>query len=194
MPMTESLFSAMRIVAMILAADGHVDEREEKWFLLCMRSYPLTHEQREILRAHLKGEGNIEELHGRVTGEKDRERLMNWVRVAISRDGKIDPAERQLLEHIQALNRLRSSVPRTEYEELAGSLLQADKDVQLWKDLGEAGRYFGKRLLPFHHYHFADLILLRGFSLRNRFIFWGLVIFFAGSVLAKCTATWLSRR
>jgi hypothetical protein len=189
----DSLFAALRIVALMLGVDGTVDPKEEKWFLWLLNTYGATSEQREILQREMRGFCKVEEVHPLITGAQDRERLLNWARVAMDADGVIDPKEKELFEKIKELNQRVSNVESSEYFDLAKSILQLEKENQLWKELAEAGKIYSEKRYNslYGSNYFASSMIVRGLSTGNRFFKWSLVAFVVIYALLRIFARYL---
>jgi hypothetical protein len=137
--LNDSLFAAMRIVAHVIAADQKIDPKELNWFIWLMNTYGVDAHRRAILEQDLKHRSSIEEIHAQITDFQDRERLINWARVAMNVDGDVDPREKDLFEKIKLLNERANRASSSEYFDLAKSILQQQKESRLWEELAEAG-------------------------------------------------------
>lgn len=172
--MDESFLSALRIVAMMVGADGQLESREREWFVKLMNTYGIPREQLEIFIQDFSGKTPIEEIHKSITNEKDRERLLAWAKFAAQLDGKIHLKERAILNKIEELNKEAAPV-FLEYSEYEKAREEQTRDVQMWQDLGEFGKFLNTPVHP------KSYLLDSG--IRRLFGDWGAFAFLIFSIL-----------
>ena len=175
--MNESLFAAIRIVAMMLAVDREVGPEEHKWFSTVLNTYGMTHMEREILRGDLSGTTaeQLEEVFAKLTKPRDVERLMGLVRGAMNADNKITPGERGFFKRLQGLAAAANPVSTGDYRDYANAILESDKEMQVWGELKQAGDFFSQRVrYSYSAYRWGGptvmSFFIRGALTRNRFV------------------------
>ena len=178
----ESLFSAIRLIAIMLNLDERHSPKQMKWFLKLIDNYDLTQLQREVLHSDLKNPPDIEAIHRKIISSSDRDSLLKWMITVINVDKKKYPEEQELLNKIKDLNFEANQKEKDIYFELGKSIVKANLEVQFWKELENTGNFFNRKIrLSFESRNeFNQLSIL-----KNRFVFWGLVIFIVVAVSAR---------
>lgn len=185
MEVSNSLFSAIRVVAHLLAADGEVHAKEQEWFLWCIRSFELSREQRDLLRRDLKGEGELRQFLRGVTDARDQVRLGRWARTVVQLDGRVSEDEKEVLAEIQRLGKDEEIPLSDSIRETPELLMNLKRDEQLWADFAEAGGFYTQRVRE-RFFNFWEAwgwhpTWNRGprksVKLRNSFFLWGLALY-----------------
>lgn len=183
--MDNSTFSALRIVAVMIGVDGKAHPRETRWFLSLAGHYGVLKEQRQILREDIEGQPDVAEIFSEITNADDREKLLTWLRRVVAEDGDVGPEERALLARVEGLN------AGIDQKALTDALLAHDRNVHMWKALGEAGKMADWHVSPWHvkrHMWGYNLDLITS----NRKAFWFVVIFFLILVVMRMFFRWPS--
>lgn len=132
-------------MAHIIAADEKIDPKELNYFIWLMNNFGIDAHHRAILQDDLKGRGRIDEIHKDITNPRDRQALINWARIVMNVDGVVDPREKEMFDQLVKLNEEASRTTSSEYVELGKSILQLEKENQLWAELAEAGSMLNQR-------------------------------------------------
>jgi hypothetical protein len=175
--MDESLFSALRIVALALGVDGKIDPKAGAWFLSLLETYGLTSSQKEVLHSDLRGQGNIDEIYSHIWRPRDRERLLNWLHVSMQLESGLHPKANKIYELVKELNRTSSPESPISYAALAEAFLEEEKNKELWIELEEAGRFFSQKM-RFGTAGEMYFQLLKGTTSSNPIIIWTIIVFF----------------
>lgn len=156
--MRKSLFSSLKVIAMMLATDNEIHPKEKAWFVAITKKYGATFAERNQLEDCLSGKSteNLEEILSDIVEEFDRGRLLNFVRMAMQEDGIVKSAEIKLFYKIkEALDESLQS----DYRQLARSLIKHDEETRIWKALDRFGTAWSKNLPVFAisgHIFYAD--------------------------------------
>jgi hypothetical protein len=156
--MQKSLFSSLKIVAMMLATDNEVHPKEKAWFLAISKKHGATFAQRSQLQEFLSGKnaGNLQEILSDIVDDFDKHRLLKFVRMAMRQDGIVKNSEIQFFYKIQGA--LEGSL-QSDYQQLAHSLLKRDNEIRAWKDLDRLGNVWSQKLHIFAlsgHFYYLD--------------------------------------
>lgn len=163
--MTDSLFSSIRIVALLLSSDGELHPLEKSWFSTLINTCGPNSSQRKILREDLqrKSKVDVEALYFEVTAEKDLKALANFLRVASHLDGKVSPEERIFLAKIKDASERFEQTGGIDYAAFGKSLLKRDKELRMWEELRQGAHLVGHHrgmmgwLYPYDSFHIGML-------------------------------------
>lgn len=174
---------------MMLSMDRHFSTLERAWFSAVMNTFGCNSQQRRILKQDLTGSsvGSVEEIYRDITHEKDKAKLLNFLAVAMNVDKVASPKEKEFYQKIKDMDTRTYENPKVDYSAFGKALLERDKDIRLWQELGNTGKILTTRL-PFYYsvasFDRVGLYILIKFALEllfhseNRLILW-LGIFFA---------------
>ncbi|WP_413587338.1 hypothetical protein [Bdellovibrio sp. HCB274] len=156
--MRDSLFSSLKVVAMMLAADSVPHPREKKWLLQIARNYGASFGEVAILAEILSGKSNelLSEVLSHVEDEFDKRRLLNFLQIAMRQDGLVKNSEIKLFYEIQ--KELETNL-RNDYVKLGREIRKRDGEVRAWNELDRLGKALNVRVhgFPFSaHFFYAD--------------------------------------
>jgi hypothetical protein len=158
--MRESLLSSLKVVAMMLATDNDLHPNEAKWFWAVTKNYGASFTERRILDKYLKGENedDLEMILDRITDEFDRRKLLNFVQMAMRQDGLVKNSEIELFHEIHRL--LDSRGIANDYRNMGRELQKRDKDLALWRALGQLGKLGSVKLRGFTVWGYSPLVTI----------------------------------
>jgi hypothetical protein len=163
--MQKSLFSSLKVIAMMLATDNELHPKEKAWFMAITKNYGATSSERSILQDYLSGRTTqgLEEILRDVVEDSDRLRLLKFVAMAMRQDGLVKNAEIKFFYQIQKV--LEGGL-QEDYQELARSILKHDKEMGVWKDLNRLGQAWSRNLPMFGisgHFYFVGAVFSQPF-------------------------------
>lgn len=142
MKLNQSQFSVLRIVALVLAADGEVVPKEQRWFSWFLGRFELTPEQVELLKRDSNSSPQLSELCALIDS-RDYERLKSWLQIAMKIDGHQSKEEMDLVNQVLSLEAKPSPDPN---QVLAQTLVEHSDSVEFWKSMGTLGKRLTKRI------------------------------------------------
>ncbi|UYL09461.1 hypothetical protein B9G69_002600 [Bdellovibrio sp. SKB1291214] len=147
--MRESLLASLKIVAIMLAVDNNLDQKERSWFLKVSKGFGASLSERRMLERFLDGEHDesMESIIERIIDDYDRHRLLNFVQMAMRQDGVVKKSEIQLFHEIHRLLNAKPIGP--DYREFGRELLKRDREIALWKALNALGTIGSAKLRGF---------------------------------------------
>lgn len=131
----ESLFAVMRVVVAMLVVDGKCNSKELKWLQWLMNRYQLTEIQQQTLLADFKQPQDVESFFHHIRYD-DRERLVDWIKVAMHIDDTVESSEKKFYKKVLELNNNSLFLNDEPQVKWAKELLKADSRTQFWKDIG----------------------------------------------------------
>lgn len=146
MAIDSSRFAVLRVVSLMLACDGEIHPREEKWFAWMIGRQDLSPEQQNVLQADLRAPPRVDDVYPNIH-PADRERLISWLRIAMGLDGKSDSREERLLKRVLRLEEAANRDSRVgSNRALAESILERDHRDRFWRDLASLGQGLSERV------------------------------------------------
>ncbi|WP_413560566.1 hypothetical protein [Bdellovibrio sp. HCB209] len=159
--MRSSLFSSLKVVAMMLAVDKSLHPKEKKWFFQIAKNYGASIADRAELTEILEGKSTeiLSKVISDIDDEFDRRRLLNFLQMAMRQDGIVKNTEIQLFYEIQ--KELETSL-RNDYAQLGREIQKHNKEKRVWTELDRLGKIWSHKFpgFPFGgRIYYADSVM-----------------------------------
>jgi hypothetical protein len=138
MRLDASLFAVLRLLNILVRAGHTPHPREVNWLTWVQSRYEFTDAQREIIQTDSKNPPRLADVFHDIREADDRQRLLDWARISISIDEKIDASEDAIYLELLALNE-QARRPRPTY---ADELIELSNRQAFWDELRGMGEYF----------------------------------------------------
>ena len=184
MPIPKSIFSSLKVIALVVATDKELHPKEKAWFLAITRNHGANFTERAKLQDCLHGRSteSLEEILSDIHTEADRVRLLNFVRVAMRQDGIVRNAEIQFFYKIEKL--LERTV-QNDQQQVARLILKHDRHTRVWREVDRFAKVWGANMRVFGfsgHFYYTDGIFwesLYDFLWTHKYVVLLLALIFA---------------
>lgn len=129
----------------MLTRDGKIHPRELKWFTWMIDRQNLSPSQRQNLMEDLQRPPPLEQVFAQISID-DRQRLIDWLRIAMNIDGDLSKSESHFFHKVLELAESVQQPHPSADQVLAAALLEHQSNVQFWQDLGRVGKVLTTRV------------------------------------------------